>query len=253
MVSPQIIKLAQSIAQNTAIVNDFLLSKGIPPPSFDVDAPSESPVPQDTPPGIEAARVAVVDATLELHDLMLGPRDYLMSYTVGSPSQYRILSMPETDKTRNKQHDELIGMQAISRFGIAKSFPVGEEATFETISKACNLDESITRRLLRYAMTQRIFHEPRKNVVAHTAASKLLAEDQVFSDWVGVSTDELWQAAAQTLNAMVKSPNSQEPNETVRIRALKSEAEQIAHEVRTGVRTREQFGEIHVRDHLAGS
>ena len=137
--------------------------------------------------------------------------------------------MRYTKWTFNEQHDELISMQAISRFGIARSFPVSEEATFETISKACNLDESIIRRLLRYAMTQRIFYEPRKNVVAHTAASKLLAEDKIVSDWVGVSTDELWQAAAQTLNAMIKFPQSQEPNETVRICALHSAAEQMAH------------------------
>jgi hypothetical protein len=64
-------------------------------------------------------------------------------------------------------------------------------------------------------MTKRIFHEPREGVVAHTAASRLIAEDSQISDWVGASTDELWQAAAQTVNAMVKYPGSQEPNETV--------------------------------------
>lgn len=107
-------------------------------------------------------------------------------------------------------------MQAISRFKIASSFPVHSKATFAQISEACGLNEPDVRRLLRHAMTKHIFREPRKGVVVHTAASRLLAEDEQILDWVGASTDELWQAAAQTVNAMVKYPESQEPNETVR-------------------------------------
>ncbi|KAM3076301.1 hypothetical protein ACMFMF_005634 [Clarireedia jacksonii] len=43
----------------------------------------------------------------------------------------------------------------------------------------------------------------------------MLAEDQQMADWVATSSDELWQAASQTVNAMVKHPGSQEPNETL--------------------------------------
>ncbi len=107
-------------------------------------------------------------------------------------------------------------MQAISRFKIASSFPLHSEATFAQISEACGLKEPDVRRLLRHAMTKHIFCEPRKGVVVHTAASRLLAEDPQILDWVGASSDELWQAAAQTVNAMVMYPGSQEPNQTVR-------------------------------------
>lgn len=106
-------------------------------------------------------------------------------------------------------------MQAISRFKMASSFPPHSEATFAQISEACGLNEPDVRRLLRHAMTKHIFHEPRKGVVVHTAASRLLAEDAQMLDWVGASSDELWQAAAQTVNAMVKYPGSQDPNQTV--------------------------------------
>jgi hypothetical protein len=106
-------------------------------------------------------------------------------------------------------------MQAISRFDIASSFPVDEEATFVQISEKCGVSEDDVRRILRHAMIKRIFKEPRKGVVAHTAASSLLAHDSQTADWVGASTDELWQAASQTINAMVKYPGSQEPNQTV--------------------------------------
>ena len=106
-------------------------------------------------------------------------------------------------------------MQAITRFNIASIFPVHEEATFAEISNACGLDEQIVRRILRHAITKHIFKEPRKGVVAHTAASRLLAENAEIRDWVGVNTDELWQAASQTVNALLKYPGSQEPNQTV--------------------------------------
>lgn len=105
-------------------------------------------------------------------------------------------------------------MQAITRFNIAKTFPPHEEVPFSQIAQSCALDESVLRRILRHAMTLDIFREPRKGVVAHTAIWKLLAEDQQIHDWVGASTDELWQGAAQTVNALAKYPGSQEPNQT---------------------------------------
>ena len=105
-------------------------------------------------------------------------------------------------------------MQAITRFEIARSFPVHEEATFMQISMKCGLEEPLVRRILRHAMTKNIFREPRKGIVAHTAASRLLAEDAQIHDWVGASTDELWQGASQTVNALTMYPRSQEPNQT---------------------------------------
>lgn len=111
-------------------------------------------------------------------------------------------------------------MQAISRFNIASALPVHEESSFAQISTVCGLNETDLRRILRHAMTKHIFKEPRKGFVAHTAASRLLAEDPQILDWVATSTNELWQAASQTVNAMVKYPESQEPNQTVWLPSL---------------------------------
>ncbi|KAL9118984.1 MAG: hypothetical protein Q9187_004464 [Circinaria calcarea] len=184
-------ELALIISSSTSKVNDYYTSKGLPFPSFAVDAPSSSLIsPKDEE--VEAARNAIIDATLKLRILMLGPRDYLQSF----------------------MHNELISMQVISRFKIASSFPVYEEASFDEIAKTTGLSEHNVRRFLRHAMTKHIFHEPRKGFVAHTAASQLLSEDEQMLDWVSASTDELWQAACQTVNAMERWPGSQEPNQT---------------------------------------
>ena len=105
-------------------------------------------------------------------------------------------------------------MQAITRFSIDKTFKIDEEAPFSQVAKACGLEESVVRRILRHAIVKNIFYEPRKGIVAHNAVSRLLAEDSQIHDWVGASTDELWQGAAQTVNALARYPCSQEPSQT---------------------------------------
>jgi len=106
-------------------------------------------------------------------------------------------------------------MQAISQFNLVSTIPIHGEATFGEIAEKSGVNEGDVKRILRHAMTNRIFKEPSKGLVAHTAASRLIAEDTQMADWVGASTGELWQAAAQTVHAMLKYPGSQEPNETV--------------------------------------
>ncbi|KAL2047311.1 hypothetical protein N7G274_001332 [Stereocaulon virgatum] len=99
-------------------------------------------------------------------------------------------------------------MQAIVRFNIADSFPVHEEASFASISYECGLVGPILSRIMRHAMTKHIFREPRKGCVIHTAASRPLAENLQLRDWIGASTNELWQAASQTVNALAKFPGA---------------------------------------------
>ncbi|KAK8136213.1 O-methyltransferase [Apiospora sp. TS-2023a] len=191
MSSTRIVELSSRIAANTAKLNAFLVSNNLPFPSFDLNGPTDSPIPKDNT-EMETARVAVIDDTLELRRLMLGPRDYLMSY----------------------EHDELVSQQAIIRFRLAQSFPVGSSATFAEVASTCGLSETLVRRFLRHAMVKGIFTETRRGVVSHNAVSRLLAEDDALRDWVGASTDDLWQAAAHTCEAICKYPGSEEPNET---------------------------------------
>jgi len=70
------------------------------------------------------------------------------------------------------------------------------------------------RRFLRHAMTNRIFHEPTPGVVAHTAASRVLAEDQAMDSWVGFCVEDMWPAASQTLKAIELNPSAAEPTQT---------------------------------------
>ena len=82
-------------------------------------------------------------------------------------------------------------------------------------------------------MTKHIFKETSPGIVAHTAASQALAEVPSMRDWVGMVCEEMWPSAArvnghlpigileiltyfaQTVDAMMQWPGSQEPNHTV--------------------------------------
>lgn len=83
------------------------------------------------------------------------------------------------------------------------------------MAEASGQAESNIRKIVRAAIAQRIFEEPRPGVIKHSAASRLLAENPGIHDYVATVSDELWPAAAQTCNAWAKFPGSEEPNETV--------------------------------------
>lgn len=107
-----------------------------------------------------------------------------------------------------------MSLQAVYRYKIASSIGIDEEVTFGEISQRCNIDESDVRRLLRLAISNYIFREPRKGVVAHTAISKLLAQDHLVNQWIGIVCDEMWASGCRTIDAMMKWPGSQEPQHT---------------------------------------
>ncbi|KAK3991366.1 S-adenosyl-L-methionine-dependent methyltransferase [Cladorrhinum sp. PSN332] len=187
----RIVELATRISTNTTKLDTYLTTHNLPSPSFDINAPLDSSIPKSEK-EIEAARTAIIEDAQELRRLILGPRDYLMSHT----------------------HNELISQQAITRFKIAHSFPIGSETTFAEISATTGLSEINVRKLIRHAVIKDIFIEPRPGVIAHNAVSRLLAEDQVIHDWVGSSTNDGWPGAAHACEALEKFPGSEEPNET---------------------------------------
>ncbi len=191
MPTSRIIELSQRITANTAKVNDYIAAHDLPQTSFDIDGPLSSATPP-TKLEINAARQEAIYDCQELRELLLGPMEHLISY----------------------RHNELLSQQAILRFGLAHAFPIGSEASFGELAAASGLHETHVCKLLRFAMAQRIFCEPRPGIVAHSAASRALAENQGLHNWLRFSTDDLWHAAYHTSSAMAKYPGSEEPNET---------------------------------------
>ena len=70
------------------------------------------------------------------------------------------------------------------------------------------------RRLLRHAMTQRIFCEPDADVVSHTQVSRLLVVNEAVRDYVGTVCQEVWPAATRIADAIEKWPGSRARDES---------------------------------------
>ncbi len=82
MEASRILQLSESIAKCTAAIHEVLTVRGLPLPSFEPGAPD------CLPEELSTAQDAVLDATSELHDLLLGPFNTLESYAcVGSHSE----------------------------------------------------------------------------------------------------------------------------------------------------------------------
>ncbi|KAI3318836.1 putative O-methyltransferase [Xylariaceae sp. AK1471] len=184
----RIAQLASIVAKNTQQIDDYLAQKGLPYPSFEPD----SPVDLGLPPEIEQLRGAVLEATQELNDLLQGPRDLLF----------------------NHHHNQLLYLKLISRFGIAKRVPVDGEITYGDLAASVGVDEAALCRILRLGIAHRIFREPRPGVIAHSAASRQIADDAGIADWVGSSVDDMWPSAEKVVDALTKWPLAQEPNQT---------------------------------------
>lgn len=109
----------------------------------------------------------------------------------------------------------LAPLKLISRHEIAKKVPVGGETTFKDLAASIGIDEGAITHILRMGIAYRLFQEPRPGVIAHSAASRQLAEDTRAAGWVAANVDEMWPAAEKLVEALEKWPEASEPNQTV--------------------------------------
>ncbi|KAI0147204.1 S-adenosyl-L-methionine-dependent methyltransferase [Xylariaceae sp. FL1272] len=187
----RIVELSARIAANTAKIDHHLVSASLPSPSFAADTPpdlfSGLGITQD----VKAARQAVLQDTLELRNLLLSPQELLFGE---SPTS-------------------LISRLAMVRFDLPKFVPLNGEIALSDLAARTSIGEKHLRKIIRHAIAQHIFYEPRPEFVAHTASSKLLVDDPDLAAWLRWGADECWRAAAFTCDAIAKWPDSEEPNE----------------------------------------
>ena len=168
----RILELASQISKDTGKVNDYLVSHGLPQPSFGIDGPTNLSLES---PEAEAARLNSIGASMELVDLLQGPVSCLRPAMSAS------------------------SLEAIYRWNIPSKVPLdGGLISFSALAGKCNMYEPNLRRILRYAILyHRVFQEPRRGFVTHSAASALLVKDPATFDALGMMFDESWQAFAR--------------------------------------------------------
>ncbi|KAI1824558.1 sterigmatocystin 8-O-methyltransferase [Xylaria intraflava] len=184
--APRMVELAAKISTSVAELQELLSAKGLPSPSFDEDSPECLPV------DMANLQDAVLDATTELHELLMEPMPLLL----------QLCAMTN-----------LVSIDTLCRFHIVDMIPPGGQVSYGEISKKTGLGETQVKRFLRHAMAMRILREPEPGMVAHTKLSKLLTIPYVGAT-MGLAGQETWPAAAKMVDAMLKWPSSEEPNET---------------------------------------
>ncbi|KAI1779353.1 S-adenosyl-L-methionine-dependent methyltransferase [Hypoxylon cercidicola] len=185
MAPSKIVALAQKISAETEKVDVYFREKGLQTPSFDADTLSDFP---KMPDDISTSRREIIHATRELQDLMVGPRESV---------RWMAWDFMNTQS-----------LQLINHYGIANLVPLDGPIAFAQLQAKTSLDPINLARLLRHAMANRLFQEPKPGVIAHTAASRLLAVDDDLQAWVGFNAEEVYPGSAHVVDALEQHPEA---------------------------------------------
>lgn len=187
----RIAQLASTISSNTAIFDQYFADNALPTPSFAADGPLfDDPF----PPSVEAARLEILNATLELRELTQGPRALLMCIS----SNFRVDS------------------NLLYRQKLASKIPLDDPdgVAYAELSSQIGINQDALTRVLRALILHRVFAEPTPGRIAHSAASRLLATDSLMDDWLGTGIEDVRAATLHLASALEKFPASDEPTET---------------------------------------
>ncbi|KAF3922628.1 O-demethylpuromycin-O-methyltransferase [Orbilia brochopaga] len=191
---PKLSELAAQISANAKIVEDYIEANSLEYPSFATDGPSNFPVPETAETEkIHEARQALLTASKRIYDLATGPNEYL---------RWLVWN-----------YNDVSTLHVVTTFDIPNIVPVEGDISFADIGKQCKVPELKIRQVLRLAMTNRIFYEPRHGYVAHTAASMLL-RDELMRNWISYNTDDLAPASLKVVEALKTMPDSGETSDT---------------------------------------
>ncbi|PNP44865.1 hypothetical protein TGAMA5MH_03278 [Trichoderma gamsii] len=185
---PRMGVLAEIIRVETEKLETYLKEHGITQPSFHVDAPLDFP---HLPDEIQESRQKIVFATNELANLVRGPRESV-----------RFSAWSYLDS---------LSLQLINSYQLAKLVPLDAPISLKELQSKTTLEPIFLARTLRYAMTNYMFYEPSPGYIAHTANSRVLAQDSSLQAWVGFNSDSCFPAAAKVPDALKGHPEAVEP------------------------------------------
>jgi 6-hydroxytryprostatin B O-methyltransferase len=212
-------ELAAKISTLSKTLTDYLNMHNLPQPSFAPDAPpSLSKEAQHVE--IEDTRLELITAAEMLRDLAMGPDEIMMSqallvYLSILPFSLPIMfSQAAGANTAPQPKHDLMTIYVIDVYKIPQVLPLHSEMSFGDIAAKVGLSESRLIRLLRYAMTMRLFCEPRPGFVAHTAASAAWLRTPYLSAWIAYNMEERVPGSIRFIDALRKYGDSEDPRDT---------------------------------------
>jgi hypothetical protein len=177
--------LAAKISADTQKLEAYMKANNLPDLGFQPNDPGDFPrLPED----VQKIRQEILAATQELESLIKGPREGL--------------------RWQSWDFLDTLSLQMINHFGIAKLVPMDSAISLAELQKKTSLDHINLARLLRHGMTRHIFQEPSHGMIAHTAASRLLAEDDDLQAWVGFNCEDIFPAGAHVLESVKTHPEA---------------------------------------------
>jgi hypothetical protein len=105
-------------------------------------------------------------------------------------------------------------LHAIAKFKLANNVPFDSTITISELAKASGLDDSDCNRLVRHALTNRLFIEEAPGVIKQSAMTQAIATVPLLREWIEETCENMWSSAPRIVSAMEKWPGSEEPNET---------------------------------------
>ncbi|KAL1851061.1 hypothetical protein Daus18300_012670 [Diaporthe australafricana] len=166
---PRMVELAAQISTSVSELQERLTAHGAPSPSWAENSPESLPV------DVFNLRDAVLDASAELHELLLEPLMLIFKFASIS---------------------NLVSIDAISRYHIPDMIPSGGQISFGDIAEKTGLEKREVKRLVTNAISMRILRSPEPEMVAHTKISKFLTIPY-FNSWVNFESKDTWPATTR--------------------------------------------------------
>ncbi|KAK4184518.1 S-adenosyl-L-methionine-dependent methyltransferase [Podospora australis] len=194
--SSRIAALSASIQEHSSKIDEYHRKNGIPQPTFDPteDSVAEVKYPDD----IEKSRTEVLSATMELSDLLTGPRGL-----VANPG---FTALTKFSMTRFIHH-----------FNLVNRIPLdGDGMSYEDLAKDMNagISPSTLRQLLRAAMSFQMFQEKKPGYVSHSSVTRFLREHPVLHDCTGFTAEDMVPAFLGIVDALIENPAADDPSKS---------------------------------------
>ncbi|KAF2229480.1 S-adenosyl-L-methionine-dependent methyltransferase [Viridothelium virens] len=189
--SAELLKLTNELHSKVSRLHQHVQENSLKWTSFDIASEWEVPLPHS----LQTVREEAIEATEELHALLLGPSSYFMRLLDPTVLIYSCL-------------------QAIHRFHIAEKLELDEEISYGELADRCGIKTTHLRRLLRLAISYHIFKEPTKNAVSHSAISRLIKENPDYDSWIGLVCEEMIPASVHYVSALEKWRGDDDPAHT---------------------------------------
>ncbi|KAF5987166.1 methyltransferase [Fusarium coicis] len=191
--TPSLTSLAEAVSQAATALAAKLEKGGFPAPSFEQDGLADYP----KDPDIIGLRMQLLDATSDLYRLALGPTD--------SSFMGPLLAFHDASVTN-----------ILNQFNFWNAVPIDGSATYAEITTRVKLPESIVRRVLKYAISIRIFASAndQPDSVCHTSISALPARNFLYQNWLRHLLEEAGPGSLHVAESLWKfSSGKKEPSQ----------------------------------------